>query len=96
MQAGGQGFESPHVHQYLSFPQTLVPMATGTGKSFTIVNQGYRLMNAGVALRILFLVDRRALLRFSLPPMRLGWQLGKSKAKRSGSLTGRSTNVFGT
>ena len=39
----------------------LVAMATGTGKTFTMVNQIYRLMKAGVAKRILFLVDRRAL-----------------------------------
>ena len=39
----------------------LVAMATGTGKTFTMVNQTYRLMKAGVARRILFLVDRRAL-----------------------------------
>ena len=39
----------------------LVAMATGTGKTFTLVNQIYRLMKAGVAKRILFLVDRRAL-----------------------------------
>src|SRR5438046_8666222 len=39
----------------------LVAMATGTGKTFTMVNQVYRLMKAGVAQRILFLVDRRAL-----------------------------------
>ena len=39
----------------------LVAMATGTGKTFTIVNQVYRLMKSGVARRILFLVDRRAL-----------------------------------
>jgi type I restriction enzyme R subunit len=39
----------------------LVAMATGTGKTFTTVNQVYRLMKAGVAKRILFLVDRRAL-----------------------------------
>src|SRR5437762_9640590 len=36
-------------------------MATGTGKTFTTVNQVYRLMKSGVAQRILFLVDRRAL-----------------------------------
>ena len=36
-------------------------MATGTGKTYTIVNQIYRLMKAGVAKRVLFLVDRRAL-----------------------------------
>ncbi len=39
----------------------LLPMATGTGKTFTIVNQAYRLMKAEVAQRVLFLVDRRAL-----------------------------------
>lgn len=39
----------------------LVAMATGTGKTFTFVNQVYRLMRAGVARRVLFLVDRRAL-----------------------------------
>ena len=41
--------------------QMLVAMATGTGKTFTMVNQVYRLMKANVAKRILFLVDRRAL-----------------------------------
>jgi type I restriction enzyme, R subunit len=41
--------------------QMLVAMATGTGKTFTLVNEAYRLMKAGVAKRILFLVDRRAL-----------------------------------
>ncbi len=41
--------------------QMLIAMATGTGKTFTMVNQVYRLMEAGVAKRILFLVDRRAL-----------------------------------
>lgn len=39
----------------------LIAMATGTGKTFTMVNQVYRLMKSGVARRILFLVDRRAL-----------------------------------
>jgi type I restriction enzyme R subunit len=41
--------------------QMLVAMATGTGKTFTLVNEAYRLMKSGVAKRILFLVDRRAL-----------------------------------
>lgn len=41
--------------------QMLVAMATGTGKTYTMVNQVYRLMKSGVAKRILFLVDRRAL-----------------------------------
>jgi type I restriction enzyme, R subunit len=41
--------------------QMLVAMATGTGKTFTMVNEVYRLMKAGVAKRVLFLVDRRAL-----------------------------------
>jgi type I restriction enzyme R subunit len=39
----------------------LVAMATGTGKTFTFVNQAYRLMKAGLAKRVLCLVDRRAL-----------------------------------
>ena len=39
----------------------LVAMATGTGKTFTIVNLIYRLIKSGFAKRILFLVDRRAL-----------------------------------
>ena len=41
--------------------QMLVAMATGTGKTFMMVNEVYRLMKSGVAKRILFLVDRRAL-----------------------------------
>lgn len=39
----------------------LVAMATGTGKTLTMVNETYRLMKSGVARRVLFLVDRRAL-----------------------------------
>jgi len=39
----------------------LVAMATGTGKTFTMVNLIYRLIKSGYAKRILFLVDRRAL-----------------------------------
>jgi type I restriction enzyme R subunit len=41
--------------------EMLVAMATGTGKTFTLVNQVYRLMKSGVGKRILFMVDRRAL-----------------------------------
>ncbi|HMO13600.1 MAG TPA: type I restriction-modification enzyme R subunit C-terminal domain-containing protein [Pirellulaceae bacterium] len=41
--------------------QMLVAMATGTGKTFTTVNQTYRLLKSGTACRVLFLVDRRAL-----------------------------------
>jgi type I restriction enzyme R subunit len=41
--------------------QMLLAMATGTGKTFTLVNQVYRLLASGVGQRILFLVDRRAL-----------------------------------
>lgn len=41
--------------------QMLLAMATGTGKTFTMVNQVYRLMKCDVARRVLFLVDRRAL-----------------------------------
>jgi type I restriction enzyme R subunit len=39
----------------------LVAMATGTGKTFTTIGLIYRLMKSGLAKRILFLVDRRAL-----------------------------------
>lgn len=39
----------------------LVAMATGTGKTYTTVAQIYRLMKSGMARRILFLVDRKAL-----------------------------------
>jgi type I restriction enzyme R subunit len=39
----------------------LVAMATGTGKTFTIVNEIYRLMASKTARRVLFLVDRRVL-----------------------------------
>lgn len=39
----------------------LMAMATGTGKTFTIANLLYRLMESDLAKRILFLVDRRAL-----------------------------------
>ena len=39
----------------------LLTMATGTGKTLTLVNEIYRLMKSGVARRVLFLVDRRAL-----------------------------------
>ena len=41
--------------------ELLVAMATGTGKTFVTVAQIYRLMKSGLARRILFLVDRRAL-----------------------------------
>jgi len=39
----------------------LIAMATGTGKTLSLVNEIYRLMKSGVAKRVLFLVDRRAL-----------------------------------
>ena len=39
----------------------LVTMATGTGKTLTMVSEIYRLMKSGTARRVLFLVDRRAL-----------------------------------
>lgn len=41
--------------------QMLVAMATGTGKTFTIASEMYRLLKSKTAKRILFLVDRRAL-----------------------------------
>lgn len=39
----------------------LLAMATGTGKTFVAISLIYRLMKSGLARRILFLVDRRAL-----------------------------------
>ncbi len=39
----------------------MLAMATGTGKTYTIVSQIYRFIKSGFAKRILFLVDRRAL-----------------------------------
>jgi len=39
----------------------LIAMATGTGKTFTTVNLIYRMMKSGMAKRVLFLVDRKAL-----------------------------------
>lgn len=39
----------------------MLAMATGTGKTFTTVNQIYRLLKSKAAKRILFLVDRKAL-----------------------------------
>ena len=39
----------------------LLTMATGTGKTLTMVSEVYRLMKSGAARRVLFLVDRRAL-----------------------------------
>ena len=39
----------------------LVTMATGTGKTLMTVSEIYRLMKSGIARRVLFLVDRRAL-----------------------------------
>jgi type I restriction enzyme R subunit len=39
-------------------PRALIQMATGSGKTFTAVNEAYRLLKFGGAKRILFLVDR--------------------------------------
>lgn len=39
----------------------LLAMATGTGKTFTMVSSIYRMLKSGYSKRILFLVDRRAL-----------------------------------
>ncbi|HEX5219174.1 MAG TPA: DEAD/DEAH box helicase family protein [Verrucomicrobiae bacterium] len=41
--------------------ELLLAMATGTGKTFLTVAQIYRLLKSGLARRILFLVDRKAL-----------------------------------
>lgn len=66
--------QNPHLRPYQAQANTaieqaigegkrrmLVAMATGTGKTLTTVNEIYRLMKSGVARRVLFLVDRRAL-----------------------------------
>lgn len=42
-------------------PKDMVVIATGTWKSYTAVVMIYRLLKAGIAKRVLFLVDRRAL-----------------------------------
>lgn len=39
----------------------LVAMAAGTGKTFALVNEIYRLLKSKTAKRVLWLVDRRAL-----------------------------------
>jgi len=39
-------------------PRALIQMATGSGKTFTAVNEAYRLLRYANAKRILFLVDR--------------------------------------
>ncbi|MFH1224190.1 MAG: type I restriction-modification enzyme R subunit C-terminal domain-containing protein [Candidatus Diapherotrites archaeon] len=39
----------------------MVAMATGTGKTYTVISEIYRLMKSNYGKRILFLVDRRAL-----------------------------------
>jgi type I restriction enzyme R subunit len=41
--------------------QMMVAMATGTGKTYVAMCQSYRLIKSGLAKKILFLVDRRAL-----------------------------------
>ncbi len=41
--------------------EIFIAMATGTGKTHTVVSQIYRLMKSGLARWVLFLVDRRAL-----------------------------------
>ena len=45
----------------LNKPRALIQMATGAGKTYTAVNQAYRLLKFGKAQRILFLVDTRNL-----------------------------------
>ncbi|MFD0203538.1 MULTISPECIES: DEAD/DEAH box helicase family protein [Saccharothrix] len=42
-------------------PRALIQMATGAGKTFTIVNETYRLLRFAGARRVLFLVDRNNL-----------------------------------
>jgi type I restriction enzyme, R subunit len=52
------GLEASFAGEHL---RTLVPMATGAGKTFTAVAEAYRLLKHAKAERILFLVDRRNL-----------------------------------
>jgi type I restriction enzyme R subunit len=52
------GLEASFADEHL---RTLVPMATGAGKTFTAVAEAYRLLKHAKAERILFLVDRRNL-----------------------------------
>jgi len=47
----------------------LVAMATGTGKTVTVIELMHRLLSSGYARRILFLVDRRALAAQALSAM---------------------------
>ena len=47
-------------------PKSLIQMATGTGKTYTMVTEAYRLIKYGGAKRVLFLVDRRTLGRQAL------------------------------
>ena len=42
-------------------PRALIQMATGAGKTFTMVTEAYRLLRHGGARRVLFLVDRNNL-----------------------------------
>ena len=42
-------------------PRSLIQMATGSGKTYTMVTEAYRLIKYGGAKRVLFLVDRRTL-----------------------------------
>lgn len=52
------GLERSFADEHL---RTLVPMATGAGKTFTAVAEAYRLLEHAKAKRVLFLVDRRNL-----------------------------------
>lgn len=51
-------------HKIVNYPQerkSLLAMATGTGKTRTIIGMAYRLIKSGTFNRVLFLVDRRML-----------------------------------
>jgi type I restriction enzyme R subunit len=47
-------------------PRALIQMATGSGKTFTAINEIYRLIKFGKARRVLFLVDRANLAKQAL------------------------------
>lgn len=74
----------------------LVAMATGTGKTFVTVNQVYRLLKAGVARRVLFLVDRRAPSPPSTPSAATGSTRSTSCTASACSATTSATRVAST
>jgi type I restriction enzyme, R subunit len=58
-------------------PSALVRMATGSGKTFTVINAIYQLIKFGGARRLLFLVDRGIPIRWKAAP---AWSSAPSSA----------------